>query len=167
MKAAVADCGQVDASLLRAGRGKCEADVHGDKMQTWYSLERTSTRRRFRVCSTASRPRFRALFRPGALSRDGPRVAAREGLRPLGPIRVDSHRPRKANSWRSSGRLREASEWAEVSRKTETVDVARVRKAMLGSFRRPTSNRARTPLRRRSRKLRALLAAPQPTPGIR
>jgi hypothetical protein len=168
LKTRVADCGDVDASLLRAGRGKCEADFRGDKVQTVVSLEKDLEEktvqglldRRVGLASALSSAQVRYLetTRAWPLAKD---------LRPLGPIRVDSHRPAKgklvAELWRAPG----GQQWAEVSQKTETVDADRVRNKMLEELSKADLKPCVDASSPAESKLRALLAAPQPTPGIR
>jgi len=168
VKAKVADCAHVDASLLRASDGKCEADVHGEEMQTVVSLEASLDEKTVQGLLDGSVGLASALH-PAQLRYLQSALAwpLAPEMRPLGPIRVDSHRPAKgkwvAELWQAPGGER----WAEVSRKTETVDVARVRKAMLGELSKAGLEPCADVSSTTESKLRALLAAPQPTPGIR
>jgi hypothetical protein len=168
VKARIAGCAQVDASLLRAAGGKCEADVHGETMQPVVSLEADLDEKTVRglldgrvsLPSALLRAQIRYLQAAGAwpLSAD---------LRPLGPIRVDSHRPATGNFVAELWRAPAGERWAEVSRTTKVAEVPRVRTAMFAQLSKAGLEPCADASSPAESKLRALLAAPQPTPGIR
>src|SRR4029077_8468342 len=91
VKARIADCAQVDASLLRAAGGKCEADVHGEKMQIVASLEADLDEKTVRglLDGRVSLPSALSPAQGRYLQAAGPWPLSVD-LRPLGPIRVDS-----------------------------------------------------------------------------
>ena len=164
LKSKVADCAQIDASVLRGG-GKCEIDVHGDTTRTVISLEKDLNEktvqglldRRVGLASVLSPSQTRYLEKTGAwpLAKD---------LRPLGSLRVDSHNPAKGKwvveLWRAPG----GQQWAEISRKTETVDVDRAHKELLGELSKAGLEPCADASSPAESKLRALLSAPPPTP---
>jgi hypothetical protein len=168
IKARVADCARVDASLLRPAEGKCESDVHGEKLQPVVSLDADIDEKTVRglldgrlgLPSALSPVQIRYLQAAGAwpLSAD---------LRLLGPIRVDSHRPATGNFVAELWQAPAGERWAEVSRKTKVADVPRVRTAMLAQLSKAGLEPCADASSPAESKLRALLAAPQPTPGIR
>ena len=168
LKSKIADCAQIDTSLLRGG-GKCEIDVHGDKMQSALSIEADLDEktvqglldRRTGLASALSpaQARYLETARAWPLAKD---------LRPLGSIRVDSHSPAKGKwvveLWRAPG----GQQWAEISRKAETVDVDRARREMLGELSKARLKPCADASSPAESKLRALLApTPRPTPEIR
>jgi hypothetical protein len=161
VKASGADCARVDPSLIPAGQGKCEYDVHGEAMQGVVSLEleldeatvRGLLDGRIALASTLSPAQIRYLQILGRWP-----VAA--DLRRLGPVRLETYSPGEGccvvDLWQLPGGRRDA----EVSQKTPVAEVDRVRAEILEKLAKAGLEPCPDQSSQAAAKLRALLAAP-------
>jgi len=162
LKASPADCVHLDRALLPQGQGKCEYDVHGDSTKGAVSLDanldeatvRGLLDKRIALGDALSPAQVRYL----KTSAGGWPLAA--DLRPLGPVRVDTYKPRRrrfdVDLWRLPGEGR----YAEISQKGPADAASRldadIKKDLAGAGLEPCADQSS----QAESKLRALLAAP-------
>lgn len=129
LKAAVDDCANVPRALIPPKRGKCEHDVHGDKVTAAVSLSThlydSDTRKllsgRLALGDALSAPQVRYLTEAAKLWPLPP------AIRPLGPIEVTSYRARDKPYDVDVSRLPSGERFVEISRKVPLADAATAR----------------------------------------
>ena len=130
LKVAVDDCANVPATLLPAKTGKCEHDMHGDKVTAAVSLSTGLYE------STAKRLVSGHLTLADALNAAQVRYLTEvaklwplpSDIRPLGPIQVLTYRGREQPYDVDSSRLPGGERYVEVSRKVRLADADAARK---------------------------------------
>jgi hypothetical protein len=132
MKVADQDCARVPRDLIPPREGKCEYDLHGKDLKGAVSLGRTLDERT-RAELVAGRLTLPQVLGPAQVRylREAARVwPLADGLRPLGPVRIDAYsragRPFVVEVWRlPSGRR-----FVEISRKVAFEEASRARTAL-------------------------------------
>jgi len=136
LKVADQDCAQVRAEHLPRGEGKCEYDLHGDKLAGAVSLTSTLDATRARallegrtalgtVLSAAQTRYLRDLVGAWPLPGD---------LRALGPIEVSRYRTADKRYDVDVSRLPGGERYAEIGRKVPRAEVGREHGALLADL---------------------------------
>ncbi len=162
LKAAVEDCAKVPPKLLPPKAGKCEHDVHGDKVTAAVSL---STRL---YESDAKKLLAGRLPLADALSPAQVRYLTEEAkvwplpsdLRRLGPIEVLTYRARERSYDVDASRLPTGERYVEVSRKVPLADAEAARKRFDDDLARSGLTLCSDQSAQAVNKLRALLRTP-------
>ena len=162
LKAAVDDCAKVPPKLLPPKVGKCEHDVHGDKVTAAVSL---STRL---YESDAKKLVAGRLALADALSPAQVRYLTEEAkawplpsdLRPLGPIKVSVYRAREKPYDVDASSLPTGERYVEVSRKVPLADAETARKRFDDDLARSGLTLCSDQSAQAVNKLRALVRAP-------
>ena len=129
LKVADQDCAKLPAGALAAGEGKCEYDLHGEKLAGALSLTRSVDRPAANELVTGRRPLASALSAAQVHYLQGVPGAwpLPAGLRTLGPTRVRSYRAEGKPYVVDVSELPGGERFIEISRKVGLADLQRQR----------------------------------------
>jgi len=133
---ATPDCAGLDPSLLPAGQGKCESDVHGESIKDTVSLNTALSEKTVRelldgsgelgsVLSPAQTRYLRTIAGAWPLAAD---------LRRMGPTRVETLLPKGRQFVVEAWKLPGGQRFTEASQKTARADAPRLRSELLAEL---------------------------------
>ena len=130
LKAAVEDCAKVPPKLIPPKAGKCEHDVHGDKVTAAVSLSTRLYEGDAKKLLAGRLPLAEALSAAQVryLTEEAKVWPLPSDLRRLGPIEVLTYRARAKSYDVDASRLPTGERYVEVSRKVPLADVEAARK---------------------------------------
>ena len=161
---AAPDCARLDPSLLPAGQGKCESDVHGESIKDAVSLDTALDDKTVRglldgsvalasVLSPAQTRYLQTIAGAWPLAAD---------LRRLGPTRVETLTPKGGPFVVEAWQLPGGQRFIEASRKVARADVPRFRAELLAQLATAGVTLCPDQSSQSAAKLRALLAGGAP-----